>query len=360
MKNKNIYTLIIFICIVLASSIFIIYRKQSDKTSEDKTIVSEIKFDNIGTYKVKLDNRNVDVVISGENPYREVTIDNKKVDHYLDYLGKLNIIDDEIIISQTNGIYDDIYYYDKEMKSIKPNFQFEKDYNMNIVKIEEIKENKLIVFAMNEMVLNNYVNGKDYITLCRNINIDEYKKQYSEAKYEIKYLGKGKFSKPKQIGEEKYVIDDCNKLLENSKETKHIDLEVIRQSLKNQIQNNNKNAYIVKCKDIIKNGEPSMDETFIKVSNSTIDTIIEKLKTAETYEEFIGGYESCPPKNIMYYVGGEKYNNDKQFLLEYSDNENVLLIGYFVDDGNIGGYKFIFNNNDDIKDFIEDLEIIEE
>lgn len=151
-----------------------------------------------------------------------------------------------------------------------------------------------------------------------------------------------------------------NNTSNDNKENKHIDLETIRQSLNYQIQNNNKNAYIVKCKNIIKDDAPAMDETYIRVNSSTVDTIIEKLKTADSYEEFVSGYESCPPKNIMYYVGGEKYNNDKQFLLDYAVDENALLIGYFVDDQNRGGYKFIFKNKDDIKEFIESLEITEE
>ena len=163
-----------------------------------------------------------------------------------------------------------------------------------------------------------------------------------------------------KVTDDSKMINEIEKDSDNNYKQISINFEVMKEFLHNQIKNNNKNAYIVKCKNIVKeDAPPTREEKFIKVNESTIDIVINKLKEADKYEQFVGGYESCPPKNIMYYVGGETYYSDKQLILDYAYTENALLVGYFAEDENKGGYKFIFNN-ENILDFIESLEIIEE
>ena len=128
-----------------------------------------------------------------------------------------------------------------------------------------------------------------------------------------------------------------------------LDLDQMKIDLKNQIKTNGKNAYIVKCTDKATEDNPfDKDEVYIELSEETIDIIIDKLKTATSYSKQTRGYLNCPPNNIMYYIGGTTYYEDKVFILDY-DTNNTFAFGY-----NSEGYVFEFENN--LTGFIESLE----
>lgn len=133
----------------------------------------------------------------------------------------------------------------------------------------------------------------------------------------------------------------------------NIDFETIRKELKSKVTNG-RNAYVVKCED--KSNEingPLTDEKFIMVSPDTIDIVIDKLKSAKKFTNVVTGYELCPPENILYYVGGETYYNEKDILIDYGTDGKSLLVGVFGDN-NISGV-FEFSSSDEVKGFIESL-----
>ena len=176
------------------------------------------------TQTVKLGNKNVDVNVSGkeDSAEMEIMINNKIINpsQYPLKAGydKLYIIKNEIVLLSIFRGYGggiDLYFYDENINPINVNFQFEDGYTMKPDDVVKVEENILTVKATNESVLNNYSTGDDYVTFCKNINIDDYKGQLSEAKYEIKYLGDGLFSSPKRIGEEKYINEECQRVMGN-------------------------------------------------------------------------------------------------------------------------------------------------
>ena len=231
-EKKKIYIIItIWILIILIiGGILITYcvnnnsKKKESNIQENSDVEAEyenkrIELMNLGTYQIKLGNRKVDVIVSGESAHREVMIDNKKVDVDLDCYGIINVINNEVImISQSKGYGSEtaLYFYDSDINNINTDFKFEDGYTMKPDDVVKVEENILTVKATNESVLNNYSTGDDYVTFCKKINIDDYKGQLREAKYEIKYLGNGLFSSPRRIGEEKYIEDECQRVTGNS------------------------------------------------------------------------------------------------------------------------------------------------
>lgn len=111
----------------------------------------------------------------------------------------------------------------------------------------------------------------------------------------------------------------------------------------------NTEAYITSCED--PTGDLSQaNTTYQKVSNESIHTIINKLKTAQSYEEATASF-FCPKYaySITQNIGEESENN--YFSLNYANDELVLLIGY-----GDKGYAFTFSSADEIADFIENLQ----
>lgn len=231
-EKKKIYIIItIWILIILMTGgILITYCLNNDKKNEDKEgnsienkkpasskTTNLISFKDTGTYKIKLGNKIVDVIVSGESTHRELVINNKKIDISLEYEDTLYVMNSElIIISKSLSSEMALYFYDSDINNINADFKYENNYVMKPIDVDQVEKNILTVTAMNESVLNNYSTGADYVTFCKNINIDDYKGQLNEAKYEIKYLGNGLFSSPKRIGEEKYINEECQRVTGNS------------------------------------------------------------------------------------------------------------------------------------------------
>ena len=130
------------------------------------------------------------------------------------------------------------------------------------------------------------------------------------------------------------------------------DLESMRTDLKNLL-NSDYNAYDVKCEDYMgSDGYPSIKTTFVKLSNDSVDTIINKLKTAISVEkDVVDGYEFCPPKSIDYVINStESLDGNKKLIVMYSNDDKTLSVGY-----NQIGYRYHFNDASEINNFIENL-----
>lgn len=218
-----------------------------------------------------------------------------------------------------------IYYFQPECGGIRGD-----TYSAKINKVEK-DENNLYIY---ETFLYNSYDGNDNIKLLKEIKFKwTFVKMQDNNYYLLKVEG----------------IDVIDKSEKPKPSNLDFDFDKMENDLKNQIKNNNKNAYIVKCTDKITEDDPfGKEEEFIKLNEETIEVIINKLKTAKRYEIGTRGYLECPPHNIMYYIGGETYYNDKVFILDY-DTNNTFAFGY---DGE--GYIFEFEN--DLTGFIESLE----
>ena len=116
--------------------------------------------------------------------------------------------------------------------------------------------------------------------------------------------------------------------------------------------------FISRCESKISNtDEPPKTELYnTEVSSNTINTIINKLKTATSIEQEITySWFGCPPKAITYYISANSTNredvyNQTVFTLNYANANNILLVQY-----NKKGYAFHFNSDEEINNFIETL-----
>lgn len=123
------------------------------------------------------------------------------------------------------------------------------------------------------------------------------------------------------------------------------------------INNNNKQAENSDKQSGNNTDEPPKTELYnAEVSSNTINTIINKLKTATSIEQEITySWFGCPPKAITYYISVNSTNkeviyNQTVFSLNYANANNILLVQY-----NKEGYAFHFNSDEEINSFIETL-----
>lgn len=115
--------------------------------------------------------------------------------------------------------------------------------------------------------------------------------------------------------------------------------------------NSGSNPYLIKCTMINQETlETSNDIT--KISQESFNVIINKLKSANSYDETTSSFFGCPPRYVYYAISLNEnelaYN--RSFSIGYGLNDNDLLVGY-----NDHGYAFHFNNKSDIDNFIESL-----
>ena len=141
-------------------------------------------------------------------------------------------------------------------------------------------------------------------------------------------------------------------------DTTEFDFDEMSNELHSLIEKEDISTFINQCKNKTtgEDGPPETENTIIEVSTETIDTIINKLKTAKSFEKNItSSWFGCPPRNITYYVGTTNIDmayqiNQKVFTLNYAGINDVLLVSY----NNIG-YAFYFSNSEEIDNFIESL-----
>lgn len=114
--------------------------------------------------------------------------------------------------------------------------------------------------------------------------------------------------------------------------------------LKEELNKEEINAYLLRCLE----SDGLFDKTSVKVSDKSLDIIINKLKKAEEYKESEEEFTGCYPNNISYYIG--KDEDTIIFNLNYSSDENTLIIKY-----NDKSYRFIYNSKSDLINFIENL-----
>lgn len=138
----------------------------------------------------------------------------------------------------------------------------------------------------------------------------------------------------------------------------NFDFNELSSTLHSSIQKDNITTFITKCENkTVNQGEPpETEESNIEVSSNTIDTIINKLKTAKSIDkEITYSWFGCPPKSITYYISVNstdisEVHSQSVFSLNYAIGEDILLVGY-----NNKGYAFHFNSSEEISGFIESL-----
>ena len=150
-------------------------------------------------------------------------------------------------------------------------------------------------------------------------------------------------------------INDNN--TNNNSASVDFDLEELSSTLHSSVQNDGITTFVSKCVEIKTNENypPSTEINNNPVSNTTIDTIINKLKTAKNIKKTTFSWFGCPPKSITYYVSVNSSNksevhSQRVFSLNYADGNDILLVGY-----NNEGYAFHFNSSEEINGFIESL-----
>ena len=152
-------------------------------------------------------------------------------------------------------------------------------------------------------------------------------------------------------------IDNNDNIKDDTIEQEEIDLDKWKEEISSSVKNNKLITILSKCEsETIEEGSlPKTTYNITEVSNDTINTIIEKLKTAKSIDKNITfSWNSCPPKSITYYISTnstniEEIRNNNTFSLNYANSDDILLVGY-----NQKGYAFHFNS-DEIINFIESL-----
>lgn len=150
---------------------------------------------------------------------------------------------------------------------------------------------------------------------------------------------------------------DNNNINDNSANL-DFDFNELSGTLHSSVQKDSITTFISKCveKTTSANEPPETEQNNTEVSNNTIDTIINKLKTAKSIDkEITYSWFGCPPKSITYYVSvnsndQSQVHSQRVFSLNYADGEDILLASY-----NNKGYAFHFNSSEEINGFIESL-----
>ena len=134
------------------------------------------------------------------------------------------------------------------------------------------------------------------------------------------------------------------------------DFNELSQTLHSAIKKDNIKTFISFCHEKEKNPNkyPETEHQIIELSHNTINTVIEKLKTANSVEKGITyTWLGCEPFFITYYVSVNdinKFHSQKVFSLSYADDTDILLVNY-----NNQGYAFKFDYTNIISGFIESL-----
>ena len=150
--------------------------------------------------------------------------------------------------------------------------------------------------------------------------------------------------------------DDSN--INDNSANLDFDFNELSNTLHSSVQKDNITTFVSKCieKTTNANEPPSTEISNTSVSNNTIDTIINKLKTAKSVDKDITySWFGCPPKSITYYISVNTTDKSQMlsqrvFSLNYANDEDTLLVGY-----NDKGNAFHFNSNEEINGFIESL-----
>ncbi len=131
---------------------------------------------------------------------------------------------------------------------------------------------------------------------------------------------------------------------EEIKEYKFTDLESV---INNFLKNDNTFPYIEECKFISENNTTS---TFTKLDNSSIEKVINKLKSAKTYEKNILGTYNCP--EIHFFIG--KVENNVKINEDFSLNcgSTDMVVRY----GDTGfAFNFEVNDEEELTNFFKTL-----
>lgn len=111
------------------------------------------------------------------------------------------------------------------------------------------------------------------------------------------------------------------------------------------------NPYILKC-TMINQETLETSEEITQISQESFYTIVEKLKSAKSFDLITSSFFGCPPRNIYYAISLNENDiaRKRKFSIGYALNNNDFLVGY----GNYV-YAFHYENASDIDNFIESL-----
>lgn len=153
------------------------------------------------------------------------------------------------------------------------------------------------------------------------------------------------------------IGDDEDNTVDNSA-TLGFDFDAMLASLESSIKNSNMVPIMSKCTNYENNkGEPVSDCSYTTLSKNTIESIIKKLKSAESVDKeitfsFIGAAPSITYLISVDVNDSNQILSQRVFSLNYSPdlNNKILLVGF-----GDKGYAFHFNDIKDIDGFIESL-----
>ncbi len=138
------------------------------------------------------------------------------------------------------------------------------------------------------------------------------------------------------------------------------DFDAMETALKSKLQNGQFKAVKISCTSTPgPEGElPIITNTGKIISNDSIDTIVNKLKNADSLEKNITSswIGECMPKSVAYIISvndkpeSNEFQSNKIFTLYYADDTSNILVGY---EGI--GYSFNYDNSEEINNFIESL-----
>ena len=147
---------------------------------------------------------------------------------------------------------------------------------------------------------------------------------------------------------------------EENKNNLDFDFNAMENTLNSQLQSGQYQAVKISCTSTPgPEGElPTVIDTGTRISNESFNTIVGKLKTAQSVDKNVtaGWIGECMPKSVAYIISvndnpaSNEFQNNKIFTLYYLDAAPTLLISY---EG--VGYAFNFNSFADIDNFIETL-----
>ena len=191
----------------------------------------------------------------------------------------------------------------------------------------------------------------------RDNRITELETQLANIKSEIQDNTSSDIDDNKNSTANNNIGDDEDNIIDNSA-TLGFDFDAMLASLESSIKNSNMVPIMSKCTNYENNkGEPVSDCSYTTLSKNTIESIIKKLKSAESVDKeitfsFIG---AAPSITYLISVDVDDSNqilSQRVFSLNYSPdlNDKILLVGF-----GDKGYAFHFNDIKVIDGFIESL-----
>ena len=146
--------------------------------------------------------------------------------------------------------------------------------------------------------------------------------------------------------------NDVNKEVNQfDKDDGKLDFDYMKSDINNLTKDESKGIYLVKCESMSVNEDTITSFEYEELSDDAINSIIDMLKKADSYEsKIVISLSGCPAKDVGIIIGSANVYGDIRLILNYSEAGNTLLLGYGP-----RGYAFKYNDASVIENFIENL-----